>query len=59
MASVPLLEKKTRSRPDHFGKFSSERALKFVVEKIGKMDGARGFAANDFDDVGMRVTETR
>lgn len=40
-----------------FSEFPGERTLKFVVKEIGKVNGARGFAANHFDDVGMRVAE--
>jgi len=41
-----------------FGKLLGERTLKFVVKKIGEMDRSSRLAADDFDDVGMRVAET-
>ena len=37
---------------------ASQRALKRVVKKIGKMDARAGFAANRLDDTGMRVAES-
>ena len=40
------------------GKFASQRALKRVVKKIGKMNRARGLAADDLDDAGMRVAQS-
>src|SRR5208282_2810817 len=48
-------EDAVHARP--FGEFAGERALKRVVKKIGKMNGARGLAADDFDDARMRVAE--
>ena len=40
-----------------FGKFSRQRTLKFIMKKIGKMNGTHGLAANGFDDARMGVAE--
>src|SRR5215472_9441271 len=38
-------------------KLARQRTLKRVVVEVGKMDGARGFAANHFDNARMRVAK--
>jgi hypothetical protein len=40
------------------GELAGQRALIGVVVEVGEMNGASGFAANDFDDAGMRVAES-
>lgn len=37
---------------------AGKRALIRVVKKVGKMNGPRGFAANDLDDARMSVPES-
>lgn len=50
--------KKDAVHAGDFGKLFGERTLEFVVKKVGEVDCPCRFAANDFDDIGMRVAET-
>src|SRR5215470_17183112 len=51
------VRKEDAVHPGDFGELLGKRALEFVVKEIGQMNGATGFAANHFDDIGVSVAE--